>query len=82
MLMLLSVKTLTTEQLDNSNDFIIGHNSPDILISQAVPVVLPRRGTQQGELKSNWLTIILSAQLFYYLDIFFCYCGHFNCPFN
>lgn len=77
------MKTLTIEQLDNSNNFVIGHNSPDILISQAVPVVLPRRGTQQGELKSDWShNYFLFSTILLFGYIFFSNCDHFNCPFN
>lgn len=54
MLMLLSVKTLTTEQLDNMNDFLIGHNSPNILISHVVSIVHLRRDMPQENHKSNW----------------------------
>lgn len=54
MLMLLSARTLTTEQLDNLSDFLIGHNSPSILISHAVPVVHLKSGMPQKEHKTDW----------------------------
>lgn len=54
MLILLSARTLTTEQLDNLSDFLIGHNSPSILISHAVPVVHLRSGMPQKEHKIDW----------------------------
>lgn len=68
-LMLLSVKILTTEQLDNSNDFLIAHNSSKIPISHAVPVAYLRKGMPQEEHKSG-LTTILSTEIVY-LRIFF-----------
>lgn len=68
-LMLLSVKILTTEQLDNSNDFLIAHNSSKIPILHAVPVVYLRKGMPQEEHKSG-LTTTLSTEIVY-LGVFF-----------
>lgn len=82
MLMLLSVRTLTTEQLDSLNDFLTGHNSPNILILHAVPVVHLRRGMPQEDHKSNWshnASICSNILLFGFI---FCNCDYFNCLFN
>lgn len=78
--MLLSVKTLTTEQLDNSNDFLTQHKSSKIWMSHVVPVVHLRRGMPQEEHKSDWPHnySICSTILFG----FFFNCGYFICLFN
>ena len=82
MLMLLSVRTLTTEQLNSLNDFLSGHNSLNILILHTAPVVHLRRGMSQEDHKSNWsynASICSNILLFGFI---FCNCGYFNCPFN
>ena len=82
MLMLLSVRTLTTEQLDSLNYFLTCHNSPNILILHAVTVVHLRRGMPQEDHKSNWshnASICSNILLF---GSIFCNCDYFNCPFN
>lgn len=80
--MLLSVKTLTTEQLDNSNDFLIGHNSPNSLILPAVSVVHLRKGMPQEEHKSDRLHNFSTCSNILLFEFFFGNCGSFNCPFN